>query len=91
MLSSLRRWAIFHLGYRTHRYRVIRYVGIAQNRMRYGFCHTQVFYLLIGKYLVDLVNRAAGNTGAVESFDPFITRAGGEILIQRFMQRLTVL
>ena len=53
--------------------------------MRYGFCHAQMFYLLIGKHLVDLVNRAAGNAGVVEGFDPFVTRASGEILIQRFV------
>ena len=41
--------------------------------------------------MVDLVNRAAGNTGVVEGFDPFITRAGRKILIQCFVQCLTVL
>ena len=50
-----------------------------------------MFYLLIGKHLVDLVNRAGGNTGVVGGFDPLMTRAGRKILIQRLVQCLSVL
>jgi len=90
MLTAFRR-----RGHQTAR-RAFEFDGLSDQikrpeRLRcHRLWHLQVAHLRVGKGLIDIVNRPAGNPGIVKHLDPMFGRLGPDNFVDPGIQRIPV-